>query len=145
MSFSGFNHFAHGRNHSALPYILKVKKMFCYTYLVSRIPIVLTMLNQMAERLRIYFMKFAVLPSFTSTPSNLTVREDSEAIFLCAATGNPTPTITWMKDGKTVAQGNELRFTAKRNQSGEYRCSADNGLGVNITASASIDVQCKLT
>ena len=99
----------------------------------------------MVELLRIYFVKFAVLPRFTSIPSNLTVREDSEAIFLCTATGNPTPTITWMKDGKTVAQGDELRFTAKRNQSGEYRCSADNGLGVNITASASIDVQCKLT
>ena len=103
------------------------------------------MLNQMVELLRIYFVKFAVLPRFTSTPSNLTVREDSEATFLCTATGNPTPTITWMKDGKTVAQGDELRFIAKRNQSGEYRCSADNGLGVNITASASIDVQCKLT
>ena len=89
-------------------------------------------------------MKFAVLPSFTSTPSNLTVREDSEAIFLCTATGNPTPTIKWMKDGKIVGQGDELRFSAKRNQSGEYRCSADNGLGVNITASASLDVQCKL-
>ena len=103
------------------------------------------MLNQMAERLRIYFMKFAVLPSFTSTPSHLTVREDSEAIFLCTATGNPTPTIKWMKDGKIVGQGDELRFSAKRNQSGEYRCSADNGLGLNITAIASLDVQCKFT
>ena len=119
--------------------------MFRYSYLVSRILNVLTMLKQMAELLRIYFMKFAVLPSFTLTPSDLTVREDSESIFLCTATGNPTPTITWMKDRKTVAQGDELRFTAKRNQSGEYQCSADNGLGVNITASASLDVQCKLT
>ena len=145
ISFSGFNHFAHGRNHFVLPYILKVKKMFRYTYLFSRILIVMTMLNQMAELLRIYFVKFAVLPSFTSKPSDLTVREDSEAIFLCTATGNPTPTITWMKDGKTVGLGDELRFSAKRNQSGEYRCSADNGLSVNITASASLDVQCKLT
>ena len=119
--------------------------MFRYTYLVTRILIVMTMLNQMAELLLIYFVKFAVLPSFTSKPSDLTVREGSEAIFLCAATGNPTPTITWMKDGKTVGLGDELRFSAKRNQSGEYRCSADNGLGVNITASASLDVQCKLT
>ena len=50
-----------------------------------------------------------------------------------------------MKDGKTVAQGGVLWFSAKRNQSGEYQCSADNGMGVNITASASLDVQCKLT
>ena len=73
------------------------------------------------------------------------MQEDNEARFHCSATGNPPPTITWMKDGKTVAQGDELRFTAKRNQSGEYRCSADNGLGVNITASASLDVRCKFT
>ena len=119
--------------------------MFRYTYLVTRILIVMTMLNQMAELLRIYFVKFAVLPSFTSKPSDLTVREDSEARFHCSASGNPTPEITWMKDGKTVAQGGVLRFSAKRNQSGEYQCSANNGLGVNITASASLDVQCKLT
>ncbi|RMX60520.1 hypothetical protein pdam_00001439 [Pocillopora damicornis] len=80
-------------------------------------------------------------PSFTTTPSDLTVQEDNEARFHCSATGNPPLTITWMKDGKTVVQGDELRFTAKRNQSGEYLCSADNGLGVNITASASLDVQ----
>ena len=73
------------------------------------------------------------------------MQEDNEARFHCSAIGNPPSTITWMKDGKTVAQGDELSFTAKRNQSGEYRCSADNGLGVNITASASLDVQCKFT
>ena len=50
-----------------------------------------------------------------------------------------------MKDGMTVASGNVLKFSAKRNQSGEYHCSAGNGLGVNITASASLDVQCKFT
>lgn len=50
-----------------------------------------------------------------------------------------------MRDGKTVAQGDVFKFSAKRNQSGEYRCLAENGLGVNITASASLDVQCKFT
>ncbi|XP_022778407.1 roundabout homolog 2-like, partial [Stylophora pistillata] len=80
-------------------------------------------------------------PSFTVIPSDLTVREGNEVSFHCSATGNPTPTITWMKDGMTVASGNVLRFSTKRNQSGVYHCSAVNGLGVNITASASLDVQ----
>ena len=85
----------------------------------------------------------AVPPGFTATPVDQTVHENDEAIFHCTATGNPTPTITWLKDGKTVATGDTWRFSAKRNQSGKYWCSAENGFDVNINASVLLDVQCK--
>ena len=81
---------------------------------------------------------------FTSTPVNQTVREGDETTFHCIATGNPTPVITWLKDGKTVATGEAVTLTANRNDSGQYLCSAENGLGVNINASFDLDVQCKI-
>ena len=84
------------------------------------------------------------LPSFTSTPTNQTVKEDTEATFHCTATGNPTPKITWIIDGKTVAQGDTMSFDAGRSQSGKYWCLAENGLEKGqINASAYLDVQCK--
>ncbi|XP_020621934.1 hemicentin-1-like isoform X3 [Orbicella faveolata] len=79
--------------------------------------------------------------SFTSTPVDQTVTEGDETTFHCTATGHPTPVITWLKDGKTVASGENLTFTANRNRSGQYLCSAENGLGVAITATADLDVQ----
>ena len=69
--------------------------------------------------------------------------ENQDITFHCTATGNPTPKITWIKDGKTVAQGDSWSFTAKRNHSGKYWCSAENGLDMTANSSAYLDVQCK--
>ena len=63
--------------------------------------------------------------------------------FQCAATGNPTPKMTWTKDGKTVAEGDTLSFRTNRTQSGKYWCSAENGVKPSVNASADLDVQCK--
>ena len=77
-------------------------------------------------------------------PRNQTVIENETAIFYCNASGNPTPSITWVKDGTTVGTGNTLRFdTTWRHQSGRYWCKAENGLNVTIKASADLNVQCK--
>ena len=91
------------------------------------------------------FLSSATVPvSFTSTPVDQIVTEGEETTFHCTATGNPTPVITWLKDGKTVASGETLTFTAHRNYSGQYLCSAENGLGASINASADLEVQCKI-
>ena len=76
-------------------------------------------------------------------PEDQTVTESDEAIFHCNVTGNPTPKITWIKDGETVTTGDTLSFTADRNDSGKYWCSAENGLGLAINTSANLDVLCK--
>jgi len=82
-------------------------------------------------------------PSFSIVPVNQTVKEADTAIFHCTATGNPTPKITWLKDGTTVATGSTLSFEANRTHSGKYWCLAENGLKTAINASAYLDVQCK--
>ena len=88
-------------------------------------------------------MFVVVAPSLTTRPSNLTVDETDEATFQCTATGNPTPKITWIKDGRTVATGEMLKFKANRTNSGKYWCLAENRLNTTVSASAHLNVHCK--
>ena len=85
----------------------------------------------------------SVAPSLITTPTDQTALESATATFYCNATGNPTPKITWIKDGKTVAKGNTLSFETNRTHSGKYWCLAENGLNSTVNASANLDVQCK--
>ena len=71
--------------------------------------------------------------------------ESEQVTFHCTATGNPTPTITWLKDGNRLAEGEKLSLTANRTHSGKYWCLADNNLDITVNTSASLDVQCKYT
>jgi len=84
----------------------------------------------------------AVLPSIKSKPENKTIIEGSTVTLYCNATSNPAPKITWTKDGNIVGTNDSLSFEAKRNHSGKYWCSADNGLSEPANASADVDVQC---
>ena len=88
------------------------------------------------------YIYFAVPPSFTSKPVDQTVKEGDETTLHCTATGNPTPNITWIKDGMAVAFGETFKFSANRTKSGTYWCSVENGLNVAVNTSASLDVQC---
>ena len=69
--------------------------------------------------------------------------EGDRATFHCEASGNPTPTIKWIRDGRTVATRETLSFKTKRNDSGKYWCLADNGLNLTVNASVYLDVQCE--
>ena len=89
------------------------------------------------------FSLFPDQPSFTSRPSNQTVIEGTNVTFLCTATGNPTPTIKWMKNGTSMSEKDTLAFETSRNDSGKYWCLAKNGLGDAINTTVYLDVQCK--
>ncbi len=71
------------------------------------------------------------------------MNENKTVTFHCNATGNPTPKITWTKDGKTVGTGSELIFVALRSDAGRYWCSADNGLSAGVKANANLRVLSK--
>ena len=82
-------------------------------------------------------------PSLTTRPSKQTVLQGTNVTMSCSATGNPIPKITWFKDGKAIGSGETLSLNAQRNVAGKYWCSADNGVGEAVNASADIDVHCE--
>ena len=89
------------------------------------------------------FVIFTDAPRLVSLPSDKTVIETAMVVFFCNATGNPRPQIRWTRDGTPVANGTTLSFDAKRNDTGTYQCSADNGLETSDTSRATLLVQCK--
>jgi len=71
------------------------------------------------------------------------VLEGKSATFLCSASGNPAPTITWIKDDRVVGREETLTIESRKESSGEYLCVADNELSDTANASAYLNVQCK--
>ena len=71
----------------------------------------------------------------------------------CNATGNPTPTISWTRNGSPLDNSSRIGFSdgkkkltitdVRRTDSKEYRCVAENSVG-NVTSNAAkLDVQRK--
>lgn len=93
-----------------------------------------------------------VLPTFVKTPSNLTVRAGGTARLECGATGQPTPTVSWQKDGGDdfpaarerrmhVMPTDDVFFVVglKAADSGVYTCTARSRAGV-VRANATLIV-----
>uniref|UniRef100_A0A8C5I3Q6 Receptor-type tyrosine-protein phosphatase F n=1 Tax=Gouania willdenowi TaxID=441366 RepID=A0A8C5I3Q6_GOUWI len=92
-------------------------------------------------------------PSFVKSPEDQTGISGGVASFVCQATGEPKPRITWMKKGKKVSSqrfeviefdegsGSVLRIQPLRTHRDEaiYECTATNSLG-EINTSAKLTV-----
>ena len=80
----------------------------------------------------------------TAFPQNTIINEGDPLQLTCEASGQPTPTITWTKNGKQLAARGTLNIPAsKRADAGIYVCSANNNVKVTKTATAQVTVQCK--
>ncbi|XP_068426479.1 receptor-type tyrosine-protein phosphatase F isoform X6 [Clinocottus analis] len=93
------------------------------------------------------------LPSFVKSPEDQTGISGGVASFVCQATGEPKPRITWMKKGKKVSSqrfeviefddgsGSVLRIQPLRTHRDEaiYECTASNSAG-EINTSAKLTV-----
>ena len=86
-------------------------------------------------------------------PQNATVTEGENVTLACNASGNPTPSISWTKNGSAVnsprirlsSDKKQLTITnVNRDDKGEYRCVANNSIGAVVSSNAAVlDVQCK--
>lgn len=84
-------------------------------------------------------------PSIIATsPSDQTLNETNPMTLYCNSTGNPSPNITWVKEGggtRAFEQGNILQIKqVQKSDEGIYRCTASNGVGKNDTATAMVKV-----
>ena len=87
-----------------------------------------------------------VPPTFLKTPTSIEVSvSDREVLFRCVATGQPTPTITWRKDGEPLQQdhrhimsegGTLSIIDPKFDDEGNYECVAQNSAGEIVSKAA---------
>ncbi|KJH46029.1 immunoglobulin I-set domain protein [Dictyocaulus viviparus] len=64
-------------------------------------------------------------PTFTTKLNDLRIAQNGPAVFSCAITGEPRPTVNWFKDGQPLP--NDGRFVASET-SGQYKLSLNNAL-----------------
>ena len=95
-------------------------------------------------------LKFFLEPPVITSPSTKsTYKEGTEVDVTCKATGKPTPTVTWLREGSSkvysTGEGSAaLSFSSvSRNDAGQYRCKANNTAGTDETGALSLAVHCK--
>ncbi|XP_028969134.1 lachesin [Galendromus occidentalis] len=99
------------------------------------------------------FLNVVVAPYFLeSVGSNITVRENDNAVLRCHAGGNPQPKVTWRREDSqvfnlerrlkaTTYQGSELHLRGVgRKDMGVYICLASNGVPSSISRRIHLEV-----
>ena len=84
----------------------------------------------------------AVQPSIIGITGKTSVIEGGNVNLNCSAKGKPKPRITWtrLSDNSVVTMP---LLNINRHDAGDYRCTAENGVGTPSTRSVTIEVQCK--
>nr|XP_020511215.1 neural cell adhesion molecule L1.1-like isoform X2 [Labrus bergylta] len=87
-------------------------------------------------------------PVMMEMPKSFTAFSPEDIKLPCEATGNPTPTYRWVKDGDTFGPEREGSGTLKENKTefletyaGTWRCYASNMLGTAMTQSVEVIVE----
>ena len=87
-------------------------------------------------------------PSLVAQPANtsLAVSLGETVVLRCAASGHPNPLISWRggPGQEELGQGLSLRLRVSRETEGQYRCTADNGVGQPAGKTFRITALCKL-
>ena len=74
----------------------------------------------------------------------MTVNETNPIYLSCDASSFPAPSITWTRSGQVLSDKKQLSITSSdKRDTGEYMCTASNGVGQPKTAKAYVTVQCE--
>ena len=104
---------------------------------------------------RLLFLVNTDQPDIFEHPQNQTVLEGSNVLFLCNASGNPTPAFSWAINGSpvTTTSNPRISFSAYNKQltirsvnktdGGEYQCLVNNSVKTVTSTAAFLTVQCK--
>ena len=86
----------------------------------------------------------AVAPSITTQPSSQTVTAGAAVSFTVAASGTPTPTLQWLKNGAVIAgatSGTLALSNVQAADAGSYTAVATNSAGTATSSAAVLTVQ----
>ena len=116
---------------------------------------VAVLINEIMKLLWSHTLSYSFLsaPSrITSSPDRQTVTEGSNLDVYCNATGKPAPNITWTRvlengtNSKVLFVGSPWRtVNIRRNFTGQYRCTAYNGIGDPVNHTFPVNVLCEYT
>lgn len=97
-------------------------------------------------------------PYIRYSPENVNVSKGEEIRLKCFVYGQPTPTVTWFKDGNLLEENaadgrtvevdktlviQKARRNSRHDDSGVYYCFAENELGSETSKKAHVKVKCK--
>ena len=88
----------------------------------------------------------AIKPTITTQPKSQTVYEDSSVTFSVVATGTPTLTYQWKKDGSNINGATKSSYTissAKTSDAGSYTVTVSNNAGSVTSSVATLTVNTK--
>ena len=76
------------------------------------------------------------------TSSDQTITAPAELTLNCSADGKPKPTITWTRVSDNTVIYMPLTITGGKDEE-SYLCTADNGVGQNLTKVINITILCE--
>ena len=103
------------------------------------------------------FVEFPVAPEISQPPMNATKVEGEDVVFSCSVDGNPSPVVTWTKNGEelNVAANSRINVLSthnnhsltitnvNRSDAGQYTCVASNSVSSSTSSAATLTVQCE--
>ena len=141
---------------SSLFYSVNCYKLYLLAYSISVNPLVentnVTIRRDTKYHIKQFLLLFHTeLPLITIHPERKTPMQGEMMTLSCNATGNPEPSISWVKDGSPINSNSRINFSQgnkrltitniSKTDSGKYRCVARNRVG-NDTLNSRVDVLC---
>jgi hypothetical protein len=80
--------------------------------------------------------------TITQDPPDRYVKEGHQVVLVCHASGQPIPTIKWIRNGKDYMTEELKLGPLKPEHTGRYTCVAENGKQP-VTENVILNVQCK--